>query len=118
MAITEERQQKTETDVNELKVAQTRTDLAISKIGDAVDALTKITVKSEEEKNTAFKRVLVIISLVMIIVGGIVSGASYLINAQLAASAAVREYRLTELENLVKENIKVTIQWKTTTEAK
>lgn len=118
MAATEERQSKIESDVGELKLAQTRTDIAIAKISDAVDVLTKLAIRSDDERNTALKRMLVIASLIIVLVGGIVSGATYLVNAQLQASSAVREYRLTELENLVKENTKVTIQWKTTTEAK
>lgn len=113
-----ERRDRTERDVIELKAGAIRTDLAISKIGDSLEALTKIVGQREAERNSALPRALGIIVSGMVIIGGVVAGASYLVGASQDAKSSVREYRLSKLEEEFHGNIHVTYAWKTYLESK
>lgn len=112
------RQTKTESDITELKAGQIRTDITIAKIGDSLEALTKIVSQREKERNSALPRALGVIVSTMVIIGGVVGGASYLVGASQDAKSAIREYRLTELERQFRESTNVTYAWKTATEPK
>jgi hypothetical protein len=111
-------------------VTETEKDVVALKAGQAtvVETLASITITNKETVKELqalrlsqwppFLYVLTVAGIGATLMTVALTGLRFVNGAQIAEATKVLEYRVVKIEELLKENTKVTVQWKTSTEAK